>query len=39
MQPDASQFMLAWYVWGGIMIGTFFMTVIGTWLIARGWDE
>jgi hypothetical protein len=39
MQSDVSQLMTAWYVWGGIMIGTFFMTLIGTWLIARGWDK
>ena len=39
MQPDVSEYMTAWYVWGGIMVGTFFMTVIGTWLIARGWNK
>jgi hypothetical protein len=39
MQPDVSEYMLAWYVWGGLIIGTFLMTVIGTWLIARGWDK
>jgi len=28
---------IAWTVWAILIIGTFLMTVIGTWLIARGW--
>jgi len=37
MQPDVSMF--SWYVWGAIIVGTFLMTLIGTWLIARRWQE
>jgi hypothetical protein len=29
----------AWYVWAGMFIGTALMTIIGTWLITRGWKE
>jgi|NGEPerStandDraft_6_1074524.scaffolds.fasta_scaffold473771_2 hypothetical protein len=39
MQPDVSQYMTAWYVWGWLIVGTFVMTVVGTWLIARRWDK
>jgi len=27
--------MVSWYVWFGLIIGTFLMTLIGTWLVAR----
>ena len=27
--------MFSWYVWFGLIIGTFLMTLIGTWLVAR----
>jgi len=27
--------MVSWYVWLGLIIGTFLMTLIGTWLVAR----
>ena len=27
--------MVSWYVWSGLIIGTFLMTLIGTWLVAR----
>ncbi len=30
---------LSWTVWGLLMVGTFVMTVVGTWLIARRWDK
>jgi len=39
MQPEASLPMFAWYVWGLLIIGTFLMTLIGTWLIARRWEK
>ena len=29
----------SWYVWWAMIIGTFLMTFIGTWLITRGWKE
>jgi hypothetical protein len=39
MQPDPSVLMFPWYVWSVLIIGTFLMMVIGTWLIARRWKE
>jgi len=39
MQPDVSVYMFSWYVWGVLIIGTFLMTLIGTWLIVRRWEE
>ena len=27
--------MISWYVWFGLIMGTFLMTLIGTWLVAR----
>ena len=41
MQPDLSDLMVAWYVWGGLFLGTFLMTFVGTWIIIkkRRWDE
>jgi ABC-type antimicrobial peptide transport system permease subunit len=36
---DAIDPMFAWYVWGLLIIGTFLMTLIGTWLIARRWEK
>jgi hypothetical protein len=30
---------LSWIVWGLIMAGTFVMTLVGTWLIARRWEK
>jgi uncharacterized membrane protein len=29
----------SWAVWGLLIVGTFLMTVIGTWLIARRWEK
>ncbi len=29
----------SWLVWGIVMVGTFVMTVVGTWLIARRWEK
>jgi hypothetical protein len=26
-------------VWGVILLGTFLMTLIGTWLIVRRWEK
>jgi hypothetical protein len=43
MQPVdpqvVSELMFSWYVWGSLFIATALMTVIGTWLITRGWKE
>ncbi|OPY65784.1 MAG: hypothetical protein A4E57_03034 [Syntrophorhabdaceae bacterium PtaU1.Bin034] len=39
MQPDISELMTAWYVWGALFLATALMTVIGTHLITRGWKE
>lgn len=39
MQPDISELMTAWYVWGTLFLATALMTVIGTYLITRGWKE
>ena len=30
---------ISWVVWGLILAGTFVMTVLGTWLIARRWTK
>ncbi len=30
---------LSWTVWALLILGTFLMTIIGTWLIARGWQK
>ncbi len=40
-QADVSAYMGAWYIWGAIFVGTFLMTVIGTWIIAKKtkWEE
>ena len=27
--------MISWYVWFGLIMGTFLMTLIGTWLVGR----
>ncbi len=35
MEPATMNPMISWYVWLGLIIGTFLMTVIGTWLVAR----
>jgi len=35
MQPDVSNYMWAWYVWGGLFIFTFLMTFIGTAIIIK----
>jgi hypothetical protein len=37
MKPELS--LWSWYVWGVILLGTFLMTLIGTWLIARRWEK
>ena len=29
----------SWTVWGIVMVGTFVMTLVGTWLIARRWEK
>jgi hypothetical protein len=34
MEPAVDP-MVSWYVWFGLIIGTFLMTLIGTWLVAR----
>ena len=39
MQPIAVDPSVAWTVWGFLILGTFLMTLIGTWLIARGWEK
>ena len=39
MQPDSSVLMFPWYVWWTLIIATFLMTIIGTWLITRRWRE
>jgi len=39
MQPETVVPMFAWYVWGALIMGTFLMTLIGTWLIVRRWEE
>jgi ABC-type antimicrobial peptide transport system permease subunit len=30
---------ISWVVWGLLLAGTFVMTVLGTWLIARRWKK
>jgi len=35
MDPVVLSSMFSWYVWFGLIIGTFLMTWIGTWLVAR----
>ncbi len=35
MDPAVMTSMFSWYVWFGVIIGTFLMTLIGTWLVAR----
>jgi ABC-type antimicrobial peptide transport system permease subunit len=39
VHPDPSVLLFPWYIWWSLIIGTFLMTVIGTWLIARRWKE
>lgn len=39
MNPAAVDSMFSWYVWFGLLVGTFLMTVIGTWLVARRMKE
>ncbi|SPJ14460.1 hypothetical protein SBDP2_1630011 [Syntrophobacter sp. SbD2] len=39
MQPVTVDPTVAWVVWGLILVGTFVMTVLGTWLIARRWKK
>ncbi len=39
MQPDPCVLMCPWYVWWTLIVGTFLITVIGTWLITRRWKE
>jgi hypothetical protein len=39
MQPALFDPMVSWYVWFGLIIGTFIMTLVGTWLIARRFKE
>jgi hypothetical protein len=39
MQPETVDPTVAWVVWGLILVGTFVMTVLGTWLIARRWKK
>jgi ABC-type antimicrobial peptide transport system permease subunit len=39
MQPTGVDPTVAWTVWVLLIIGTFLMTVVGTWLIARRWEK
>jgi len=39
MQPELFDPMVSWYVWLSLIIGTFIMTLVGTWLIARRFKE
>lgn len=39
MQPDTATLMYPWYYWWIMIIGLFLMTMVGTWLITRGWKE
>ncbi len=39
MQPELFDPMVSWYVWFALIIGTFIMTLVGTWLIARRFKE
>jgi hypothetical protein len=39
MQPAQFDPMVSWYVWFALIIGTFIMTLVGTWLIARRFKE
>jgi hypothetical protein len=39
MQPVTVDPWVAWTVWALLILGTFLMTLIGTWLIARGWQK
>jgi ABC-type antimicrobial peptide transport system permease subunit len=35
MDPAFMNPVVSWLVWFGLIIGTFLMTLIGTWLVAR----
>jgi ABC-type antimicrobial peptide transport system permease subunit len=39
MVTDVVNPALSWTVWALILLGTFLMTIIGTWLIARRWEK
>jgi hypothetical protein len=39
MQPVTVDPTTSWIVWGLLIAGTFIMTVLGTWLIARRWKK
>ncbi|OPX94938.1 MAG: hypothetical protein A4E62_01797 [Syntrophorhabdus sp. PtaU1.Bin002] len=39
METNVANPALCWTVWGIIILGTFTMTLLGTWLIARRWEE
>jgi hypothetical protein len=39
MERDISVLMSAWDVWGFLFLATAVFTVIGTYLITRGWKE
>ena len=39
MQPTSVDPSIAWIVWSLLILGTFLMTLIGTWLIARRWEK
>ena len=39
MEPVTVDPTLSWAVWGLLLVGTFVMTVLGTWLIARRWEK
>ncbi len=39
MQAEVVDPSVAWTVWGCLIVGTFLMTLVGTWLIARRLDK
>jgi len=43
MQPVdpalVEELMLSWYVWASVFAFAFIFTIIGTFLVTRGWEE
>jgi hypothetical protein len=43
MQPVdpalVEELMFSWYVWGTVFALAFVFTIVGTWLVTRGWQE
>jgi hypothetical protein len=43
MQPVdpnlVNELMFSWYVWGSVFAFAFLFTIVGTYLVTRGWKE